>query len=160
MAAPRWAYQAARVAPQAHRRPAYCTNTNVLTRQLTHQALLVKFIDGRVTVADPTNGVCGCAKESIDFTDTWKAKVSIVSGAIVSGAIASVAIASVAMASVAIVSVAIATVAIASVAIASVAIAIVAIVSADAWKVKVVAALLRVHRICTACTLHIMSLTT
>ena len=150
LAAPRWAYQAARVAPQAHRRPAYCTNTNVLTRQLTHQALLVKFIDGRVTVADPTNGVCGCAKESIDFTDTWKAKVSIVSGAIVS----------VAMASVAIVSVAIATVAIASVAIASVAIARVAIVSADAWKVKVVAALLRVHRICTACTLHIMSLTT
>ena len=145
----------ARVAPQAHRRPAYCTNTNILTRQLTHQALLVKFIDGRVTVADPTNGVCGCAKESIDFTDTWKAKVSIVSGAIVS-----VAMASVAMASVAIVSVAIATVAIASVAIASVAIARVAIVSADAWKVKVVAALLRVHRICTACTLHIMSLTT
>lgn len=153
----------ARVAPQAHRPPADCTN--VLTRQLTHQALLVKFIDGRVTVADPTNGVCGCAKESTDFTDTWKAKVAIVSGAIVSVAMASVAIASVAMASVAIasvavVSVAIATVAIASVAIASVAIARVAIVSADAWKVKVVAALLRVHRICTECTLHIMSLTT
>ena len=26
-------------------------------------------------MADPTNGVCGCAKQSIDFTDTWKAKV-------------------------------------------------------------------------------------
>ena len=73
-----------------------------------------------MTVADPTNGVCGCAKESIDFTDTWKAKVAIVSGAIVS----------------------------------------VAIASADAWKVKVIAALLHVHRMCTACTLHIMSMTT
>ena len=39
------------------------------------QALLVKFVDGRVTVADPTNGVCGCSKQSANFTDAWKAKV-------------------------------------------------------------------------------------
>ena len=39
------------------------------------QALLVKFVDGRVTVADPTNGVCGCSKQSANFSDAWKAKV-------------------------------------------------------------------------------------
>lgn len=77
-------------------------------------------------MADPTDGVCGCAKQSIDFTETWKAKVAIVS-------------------------VRVATV---SVAIASVAIVSVAIVSADVWKVNVFAAFLHVPRMCAACTLH------
>ena len=40
------------------------------------RTLLVKFIDGRVTVADPANAVCGCAKQSVAFTDAWKAKVA------------------------------------------------------------------------------------
>lgn len=39
------------------------------------QALLVKFIDGRVTKPDPTDGVCGCEKASAQFSDAWKTKL-------------------------------------------------------------------------------------
>ena len=38
-------------------------------------ALTVAFIDGRVTVADEDDAVCGCAKNSIEFSDAWKTKV-------------------------------------------------------------------------------------
>lgn len=39
------------------------------------QELLVSFIDGRVTAANPKEPVCECTKESATFSEAWKAKV-------------------------------------------------------------------------------------
>jgi len=41
----------------------------------TWQALMVKFVDGKITSADASNEVCGCSKQSAAFTDAWKEKV-------------------------------------------------------------------------------------
>ena len=39
------------------------------------QKLIVTFIDGMTTSADPTDQVCGCKKTRATFGDDWKAKV-------------------------------------------------------------------------------------
>uniref|UniRef100_A0A7S3JY54 Dipeptidase n=1 Tax=Aureoumbra lagunensis TaxID=44058 RepID=A0A7S3JY54_9STRA len=39
------------------------------------QRLVVTFIDGRITAADPSNKVCGCDKQTPTYDDNWKAKV-------------------------------------------------------------------------------------
>ena len=41
----------------------------------TWQELMVKFVDGKITTAEPSNEVCGCKKQSAAFGDAWKAKV-------------------------------------------------------------------------------------
>ncbi|KAJ8599984.1 hypothetical protein CTAYLR_001808 [Chrysophaeum taylorii] len=39
------------------------------------QRLVVLFIDGKITKPDPTDGVCGCVKDSAEFSNEWKQKV-------------------------------------------------------------------------------------
>ena len=36
---------------------------------------MVSFIDGKVTTKDEDDHICGCSKQSVDFTDAWKDKV-------------------------------------------------------------------------------------
>mmetsp|Transcript_3918 Transcript_3918/g.12163 ORF Transcript_3918/g.12163 Transcript_3918/m.12163 type:complete len:182 (-) Transcript_3918:72-617(-) len=37
--------------------------------------LLVTFIDGRITVRNDDDHICGCSKDTATFTDAWKTKV-------------------------------------------------------------------------------------
>lgn len=46
------------------------------------QTLIVSFVDGKITTADPSNQVCGCKKTSATFGDAWKGKVVVDAGAL------------------------------------------------------------------------------